>query len=166
MQPEQGEAFSIAYDRLVAADGARSHVLDDLVQDAGLQCDRDYTPDACKSVSLPRSNPALGLELEPDKIHGWNLSTQTRMLMVPQPGDRLNGVIIFDARYNPFLNFSTKAEVSTFFHFSIGGKIDLFNSNASIGYPKTRSRHYCNYEYQISRTNSVSLSICNLAIAS
>jgi kynurenine 3-monooxygenase len=115
MQPEQGEAFSIAYDRLVAADGARSHIRDDLVQAAGLQCEQNYIPDAYKSVSLPRSNPALGLELEPDKIHAWTLNTQTRMLMVPQLGDRLNGVIIFDAQHNPFLNLSTKAEVLTFF---------------------------------------------------
>ena len=115
VQPEQGEAFSIAYDRLVAADGARSQIRDDLVQKAGLQCEQNYTPDAYKSVFLPRSNPALGLELEPDKIHAWNRDSQTRMLMVPQPGDRLNGVIIFNAQHNPFLNFSTKEEVLTFF---------------------------------------------------
>ncbi len=125
MQPEQGEAFAIAYDRLVAADGGRSHIRDELVKDAGLQCEQNYTPDAYKSVFLPRSNPALGLELEPDKIHAWTLNTRTRMLMVPQPGDRLNGVIIFDAQHNPFLNLSTKAEVLTFFqeNFPIFGQL-------------------------------------------
>ncbi|MGB8702177.1 MAG: NAD(P)/FAD-dependent oxidoreductase [Thermosynechococcaceae cyanobacterium] len=115
MQPEQGEAFSIAYDRLVAADGARSQIRDDLVQDAGLQYEQNYVPDAYKSVFLPRLNPALGLELEPDKIHGWNRDNKTRMLMVPQPGDRLNGVLIFDAQHNPLSNLSTKEEVLTFF---------------------------------------------------
>jgi kynurenine 3-monooxygenase len=115
MQPEQGEAFSIAYDRLVAADGARSQIRDALVKNAGLQCEQNYVPDAYKSVFLPRLNPALGLELEPDKIHGWNRDNKTRMLMVPQPGDRLNGVIIFDAQHNPLLNLSTKEEVLTFF---------------------------------------------------
>jgi kynurenine 3-monooxygenase len=115
MQPEQGEAFSIAYDRLVAADGSRSQIRDDLVQDAGLQCEQNYVPDAYKSVFLPRLNPALGLDLEPDKIHAWNRDNKTRMLMVPQPGDRLNGVIIFDAQHNPLLNLSTKEEVLTFF---------------------------------------------------
>jgi kynurenine 3-monooxygenase len=115
MQPDRGEAFPVAYDRLVAADGARSQIRDDLVQDAGLQCEQNYVPDAYKSVFLPRSNPALGLELEPDKIHGWNRDNKTRMLMVPQPGDRLNGVIIFDAQHNPLLNLSTKEEVLTFF---------------------------------------------------
>jgi kynurenine 3-monooxygenase len=115
MQPEQGEAFSIAYDRLVAADGSRSQIRDALVQDAALQCEQNYVPDAYKSVFLLRLNPALGLELEPDKIHAWNRDNKTRMLMVPQPGDRLNGVIIFDAQHNPLLNLSTKEEVLTFF---------------------------------------------------
>lgn len=124
MQPAEGEAFSLAYDRLVAADGARSQIRDILVQDAGLQCEQNDVPDAYKSVFLPRLDPALGLELEPDKIHGWNRDNQTRMLMVPQPGDppmaaaqsdRLNGVLIFDAEHNPLLNLSTKEEVLTFF---------------------------------------------------
>jgi kynurenine 3-monooxygenase len=55
------------------------------------------------------------LELEPDKIHAWNRDNKTRMLMVPQPGDRLNGVIIFDTQQNPLLSLSTKEEVLTFF---------------------------------------------------
>lgn len=115
LQPQQGEAFTLAYDRLIAADGARSHIRDYLAQDASLQCDSSYVPDAYKSVFLSRSNPALGLELEPDKIHGWYRDNKTRMLMVPQPGDRLNGVIIFDAGQNPLSDLSTKEEVLTFF---------------------------------------------------
>ena len=115
LKPMQGEAFTLAYEHLVAADGARSHIRDYLVQDAGLQCDQTYVPDAYKSVFLTRLNPALGLELEPDKIHAWNRDNKTRILMVPQPGDRLNGVIIFDAQQNPLLRLSTKEEVLTFF---------------------------------------------------
>ena len=115
LKPEQGEAFTQAYDALVAADGARSYIRDYLAQDAGLQCDQSYVPDAYKSVFLSRLNPALGLELEPDKIHAWNRDNKTRMLMVPQPGERLNGVVIFDAQKNPLLGLSTKEEVLTFF---------------------------------------------------
>ncbi|NEQ27314.1 MAG: FAD-dependent monooxygenase, partial [Microcoleus sp. SIO2G3] len=115
LQPEQGEAFTLTYDRLVAADGARSPVRDYLAQDAGLQCEQTYAPDAYKSVFLPRLNPTLELELEPDKIHGWNQDAHTRMLMVPQPGDRLNGLIAFDAQHNPLANLTTKEEVLPFF---------------------------------------------------
>ncbi|MBD2067765.1 FAD-dependent monooxygenase [Leptolyngbya sp. FACHB-671] len=115
LQPEQDEAFTLAYDRLVAADGARSPVRDYLAEEAGLQCEQTYVPDAYKSVFLPRLAPTLELELEPDKIHGWNQGAQTRMVMVPQPGDRLNGVIAFDAQHNPLSNLTTKEEVLTFF---------------------------------------------------
>ncbi len=115
LKPEQGEAFTVAYERLIAADGARSHIRDYLVQNAGLQCDQSYVPDAYKSVFLTRLNPALGLELEPDKIHAWNRDNKTRMLMVPQPGDRLNGVIIFEQEQNSLLSLSTKEEVLAFF---------------------------------------------------
>ena len=115
LKPKQGEAFTLAYDRLIAADGARSHIRDYLIQDAGLQCDQSYVPDAYKSVFLPRLNPALELELEHDLIHAWNRDNKTRMLMVPQPGDRLNGVIIFEQEQNPLLGLSTKEEVLTFF---------------------------------------------------
>lgn len=114
LQPEQGEAFILAYDRLVAADGARSPVRDHLAQDVGLQCEQTDVADAYKSVFISRLN-SMGLELEPDKIHGWNQGAQTRMLMVPQPGDRLNGVIIFDAQHNPLLDLTTKEEVLAFF---------------------------------------------------
>lgn len=115
VQPEQGEAFTLNYDRLVAADGARSPVRDYLAQDAGLQCEQNYIPDAYKSMFLSRSNLALEEELEADKIHGWNQDAKTRILMVPQPGDQLNGVIIFDAQDNPLSSLTSKEEVLTFF---------------------------------------------------
>jgi len=125
LKPEQSETFTLTYDRLVAADGSRSPIRDYLVQDAGVQCEQTYVPDAYKSVFLNRLNPALGLELEPDKIHGWNLDNKTRMLMVPQPDDRLNGVIIFDAEHNPLSSLTTKAEVLSFFqkNFPVFGQL-------------------------------------------
>jgi len=114
LQSNKGEAYTVAYEHLVAADGARSHIRDYLVQNAGLQCEQSYVPDAYKSLFLNRLNPA-GLELEPDKIHAWNLDNKTRLLMVPQPGDRLHGVVIFEQAQNPFIGLSTKEEILTFF---------------------------------------------------
>jgi kynurenine 3-monooxygenase len=123
LQSEQDEVFSLNYDRLVAADGARSLIRDNLVQDAALLCDQNYVPDAYKSVFLSRLNPAL--ELEPDKIHRANPGRQMRMLMVPQPGNQLNGVIIFDAEQNPLSRLKTKEEVLTFFqaNFPVFGQL-------------------------------------------
>ena len=105
----------IGYDRLVAADGARSPIRDYLDRETSLQCEQNYVPDAYKSVFLSRLNATLGLELEPNKIHGCNQGNKTRMLMVPQPGDRLDGVILFDPLQNPLTSLTTKEEVLTFF---------------------------------------------------
>jgi kynurenine 3-monooxygenase len=113
LQSGQGEAFKVAYDRLVAGDGARSQIRDDLVGE--LQCEQSYVPDAYKSVFLSRVNPALGVELAADKIHGASRDIQTRMVMVPQPGDRLNGVIIFEQAQNPLSTLTNKEEVLEFF---------------------------------------------------
>jgi len=57
----------------------------------------------------------VGLELEPDKIHTWNMDNKTRMILVPQPEDRLNGVIIFDAQNNPIEGLSTRKRLKHFF---------------------------------------------------
>lgn len=141
LKPEVGEPFTVPYDRLVGADGARSQIREYLVQQTGLQCEQHYVPDAYKSVFLNRSNPSLGVEMEPDKIHSWNLDNKTRMLMVPQPGDRLNGVIIFDAQHNPLDGLSTKEELLKFFqtNFPLFGQLmSLEEADALLQRPVAR----------------------------
>ncbi len=113
LQPDTGDAFTVAYDGLVGADGARSQIRDYLVQQSGLQCDQQYIADAYKSVFLQRCRGDV--ELEPDKIHTCNFDNKTRMIMVPQPGDRLNGVIIFNAEQNPIEGLSTPEAILAFF---------------------------------------------------
>jgi len=56
----------------------------------------------------------VGLELEPDKIHTWNMDNKTRMILVPQPEDRLNGVIIFDAQNNPIEAYQRRKRLKHF----------------------------------------------------
>lgn len=125
LKPEQGDSFTVHYDLLVGADGARSHIREYLVENAGLVCSQSYVSDAYKSVFLSRLNPSAGVELEPNKIHAWNLNNKIRMLMVPQPGNQLNGVIIFEAQTNPLEGLSTKEDVKAFFqeNFPIFGQL-------------------------------------------
>jgi kynurenine 3-monooxygenase len=125
LQPEQGKAFALEYDRLVAAGGARSQIRDDLARDGELQCEQNYIPDAYKSVFLSRVNPALGVDIEADKIHAANRDIQARMVMVPQPGDRLNGVIVFEQAQNPLSSLTNKEEVLNFFqeNFPVFGQL-------------------------------------------
>lgn len=112
LQPE-GEAFTVAYDVLVGADGARSQIRDYLVHQDSIQCEQHFIADAYKSVFLQQRNASI--EMEPDRIHTANLDNKTRMILVPQPGDRLNGVIIFNAEQNPVEGLSTPDAVLSFF---------------------------------------------------
>lgn len=111
----QEDSFTSDYDLLVGADGARSQIREYLTKNAGLVCSQNYAPDAYKSVYLSRLNPGTGLELEPNKIHVFTLENKARMLMVPQPGDQLHGVIIFDHQNNPLERLSTKEDIKEFF---------------------------------------------------
>ncbi len=99
----------------IGADGAKSQVREFLVQNAGLECEQHYVPDAYKSLGVSRINPEKGLSAEPDVIHAWTLDNNTRLLLVPQPGDRLQGTLIFKAENNPLEGFSTAEEVFAFF---------------------------------------------------
>lgn len=123
LQPEAGEPFTVDYDVLVGADGARSPVREYLVEKTGLHCHQSYISDAYKSVFLNQPND--NHKLEPDKIHTWNLDNTTRMIMVPQPNHQLNGVIIFDAKQNPIERLSSPEAVLAFFqtHFPAFGQL-------------------------------------------
>lgn len=114
LKPKEGESFTVDYQILVGADGARSRIREHLALKAGLVCSQDYVKDAYKSVYLSRLNPRAGVELEANKIHAYTVNNKARMLMVPQLGDELHGVIIFDAENNPLEGLSTKEEVHAF----------------------------------------------------
>ncbi|NER32082.1 MAG: FAD-dependent monooxygenase, partial [Symploca sp. SIO1C4] len=121
----QAESFTTDYDLLVGADGARSQIREYLSKNAGLVCSQNYVPDAYKSVYLSRLNPDTGLELEANKIHTFTLENKARMLMVPQAGDQLHGVIIFEHQNNPLEGLSTKEDIKEFFetNFPIFGQL-------------------------------------------
>jgi len=141
LKPSEGDSFTVHYDLLVGADGARSRIREYLVENARLPCSQNYVPDAYKSVFLSRLNPSAGVELEPNKIHVWNLNNKTRMLMVPQPGDQLSGVITFDAKTNPLEGLSTKEEVKAFFleNFPLFGQLmSLEEAEALLKRPVAR----------------------------
>lgn len=124
VQPAIGAPLTVPYDRLIGADGARSRVREYLVQTTDLQCTQTPIPDAYKSVFLSRIHPQTGEALAADQIHAFNKDNQTRMLMVPQPNDQLQGVIIFNAEANPLAALHTSTEVLTWFqtHFPIFGQ--------------------------------------------
>lgn len=62
LKPEQGEAFILTYDYLIAADGTRSLIRDDLVQDTEVQCDRFHVGDRILLIgdAAHAVSPSLG----------------------------------------------------------------------------------------------------------
>lgn len=115
LQPKPGDRVIVSYDRLIGADGARSRIRACLVHEVGLHSESDYVADAYKSVFVSRFNPAAGLALAPDKLHTWTINKTTRMILVPQPNDRLSGTIIFNAAHNPFEGMTTSQDVLAYF---------------------------------------------------
>lgn len=141
LKPSEGDSFTVHYDLLVGADGARSRIRDYLVENTDLSCSQNYIPDAYKSVFLSQFNPATGVELEKNKIHAWNLNNKTRMVMVSQLENQLNGVIVFDAQNNPLEGLSTKEEIKAFFleNFPLFGQLmSLEEAEAFLKRPVAR----------------------------
>lgn len=110
-----GEDFLVHYEQLIGADGARSQVRAQLTTHYGFTYEQAYVPDAYRSIFLDRKNPAQDLELVPDRIHTANLSNNCRIILAPQPGDRLHGAFIFNADNNPLEPFTTPAEILDYF---------------------------------------------------
>jgi kynurenine 3-monooxygenase len=115
LKPQEGEEFTVNYDILIGADGARSQIRDYLVQEHDLNCEQNHVQDAYKSVYLPRKNPKTGIELAPDKIHASNAGQNIRLLLVPQANDQLHGTFIFNPDNNPLENLTTKEEILQYF---------------------------------------------------
>ena len=110
-----GRPFSISYDRLIGADGARSQVRTELAARYDLPCKQTYVPDAYKSIFLARTNPEKDIELAPDRIHTSNVGRNNRLVLAPQPNNQLHGAFIFNAENNPLAEFTTQEEILNYF---------------------------------------------------
>ena len=115
----EGETFSTHYERLIGSDGARSRVRQQLADCGELKYELSYVPDAYKSLYLARKNLEAGVELANDRIHSANLGKDCRIILAPQPGDRLHGAFTFGAGRNPLQNFTQPAEVLDYFEMAI-----------------------------------------------
>jgi kynurenine 3-monooxygenase len=115
LETKDRQVFHTTYDVLIGADGAKSRLRQLLAQNTDLSYKQSFTIDAYKSIYSNRLNSSLNLELESDCLHTWNLGNNSRMILVPQPGDRLNGVFIFEATNNPMAGLSTQEDILAFF---------------------------------------------------
>jgi kynurenine 3-monooxygenase len=109
------ETYRANYDLLIGADGANSVVREALVNRNLCNCQQTKLPDLYKSLDLPLANPQLNLVLDNDKLHGTTISEKLRLLLVPQKGNKLSGVFIFEEQANSFSTLNNAQEVVNFF---------------------------------------------------
>jgi kynurenine 3-monooxygenase len=111
IQPPNGEPFTIDYDLLVGADGSRSIVREQFLNADSFECQQNYVPRDYKSLYLANADQQSVLDVQSGKIHSWRSEDGTILLLVPQPGRMLNGLIHFphDNRSVPDLSTSDAA---------------------------------------------------------
>lgn len=138
-QGSDDQIFTIGYDLLVGADGARSKIREALAAQTNFPYEQTYIADAYRSVFLNRCQS--GIDLADDKVHTWTLANNLRMLLVPQGQDQLNGVMVFNIDQDPIAALTTKEEVLAFVqdHFPHFGQLmSIDEAEALLNRPTAR----------------------------
>jgi kynurenine 3-monooxygenase len=112
---EETEEFTIDYDVLIGADGARSVVRRHFLNSDYFEFEQKYVRSYYKTVGLPGKNEKAGINLKPDVIHIWRPEEGITFAAVPQLDGRFIGLLFFPKTAKKVVNLSTKEEVMTFF---------------------------------------------------
>ncbi|MBF2007290.1 MAG: FAD-dependent monooxygenase [Chlorogloeopsis fritschii C42_A2020_084] len=113
--PETKVDFTVDYNLLVGADGARSVVRESFLSTENFECQQKYVPSAYKSIFLPSDNN-LERNLQPGKIHSWRLDDTTSVLLLYQLDGTMSGVVTFPYKQNQVASLSHAQEVLKFFN--------------------------------------------------
>ncbi|MEM9152005.1 MAG: NAD(P)/FAD-dependent oxidoreductase [Cyanobacteria bacterium P01_F01_bin.3] len=104
--------FIASFDQLVGADGALSQVRESLSAQNYLTAQSEQVSDVYKSLSISRiSNQST---LSDRSVHAWSMEKGIRLVMAPQPGDRLSGTLIFPPERNPIAHCHTAEDVLSY----------------------------------------------------
>jgi kynurenine 3-monooxygenase len=112
---EEATDFSVDYDLLIGADGARSVVRKYFLSAEQFECEQKYIPSDYKSIFLPRPHTKSEISLKPDKVHTWTLDDGTVFLLLHQRDGTISGVIYFPHENNQIAGLSSAEEVLNFF---------------------------------------------------
>ena len=109
------EKFVVDFERLVAADGARSQVREVLASQGALNCQQEFIPDVYKSLSVSRISPDKTIEFVDNVLHTWTIGQGIRLVMAPQLDNSLHGTLIFPPDQNPLENLTTGEAILDYF---------------------------------------------------
>ncbi|HBB35925.1 MAG TPA: FAD-dependent monooxygenase [Cyanobacteria bacterium UBA8803] len=110
------EAFTVNYDLLIGADGARSVVRRHLLNTDFFEFEQKYVHACYKTVFLPGSNEKTGIKLKSDCLHVWRPEEGITFGAVPQLNGTFIGLLFFPKNEKKVVGLSSTAEVMDFFH--------------------------------------------------
>ena len=110
------ENFTVAYDLLIGADGARSVVRKHFLDLKLFELEQKYIDTDYKSIFLPSGiNKKSNIALESGKIHSWRLDDGAVILLLHQLDGKMSGVMHFPRENKQIANLENEAEVLQFF---------------------------------------------------
>ena len=109
------ENFTVAYDLVIGADGARSVVRKHFLDLKLFELEQKYIDTDYKSIFLPSGvNEKSNIVLESGKIHSWRLDGAV-ILLLHQLDGKMSGVIHFPRGNKQIAKLENEAEVLQFF---------------------------------------------------
>jgi kynurenine 3-monooxygenase len=115
MVNQRNSSRSESFDGLVAADGARSQVRQQLAEMGELKFEADNIPDQYKSIYSARKSADGSFMIEPGCINGWMKGT-VRVIMVPLKEDSCSGAFVFKEGEDPFSHMESAEAVQDYFN--------------------------------------------------
>ncbi len=103
--------FTVDYDFLIGADGARSAVRETFLATEGFECEQEYIHNDYKSIFLPASS-----HLKLGNVHAWSIEDGSAVLLLHKPDGTMLGAIRFPHKKNKIAGLASKEEVVKFFH--------------------------------------------------
>eukprot|EP00565_Helicotheca_tamesis_P005030 CAMPEP_0185724012 /NCGR_PEP_ID=MMETSP1171-20130828/633_1 /TAXON_ID=374046 /ORGANISM="Helicotheca tamensis, Strain CCMP826" /LENGTH=431 /DNA_ID=CAMNT_0028391783 /DNA_START=43 /DNA_END=1338 /DNA_ORIENTATION=- len=106
----------LTFDHLVAADGGKSKVRNELVRSNKIQCDQKEIPDDYRTIHLSRTTADGSTQMDGDKVHGWMFRKEDiKVIGAPIHDGLLSGAFIFPKGKDPFVDLKTAQDVMDYF---------------------------------------------------
>ncbi|HLO89161.1 MAG TPA: NAD(P)/FAD-dependent oxidoreductase [Nostocaceae cyanobacterium] len=107
--------FTIDYDLLIGADGAKSVVRENLSNLDEFEFEQEYVVNGYKSIFLSNPTAIPEINLQKGKLHTWRIDAGVTILLLYQPDGKMNGVVLFPYAKNPIAELKNTEQVLRFF---------------------------------------------------